>query len=387
MKNKNTAKNKNYLYVIGTIFLIALIVLIIYLIIKQVQKDDEDENNTTAETPVNPPKSSFKLRTRANLKNNYLALSKNGLFLGILNGSKVTVKKIESDYSLTDIGQQFTISNFLPESIQISEDGNRILTETNPRGFTVYSFDGTDWLPLEITEYVLDERRENGAIRLADDGNAVCYIQPTGENNGIICREITNIDVPGDGIYVIKTGYIFREYLTVQGTDLSDPPPQYYDPTILALSLDLNKAAYVSKLNKEVYLFNTSSFDPAQFVQNAIVFENSNIKPKEVMFSPDANYLGVLWDNEIEVYNVETSFKATRILKKNSFGQGLSNIYMSNNVIAFTNDNNQTYQQEFTGEEKVISYKGNRQSLLKSDSSIFVRSLNEDNIEIYSKEN
>jgi hypothetical protein len=53
----------------------------------------------------------------------------------------------------------------------------------------------------------------------------------------------------------------------------------------------------------------------------------------------------------------------------------------------FTNDNNQTYQQEFTGEEKVISYKGNRQSLLKSDNSIFVRSLNEDNIEIYSKEN
>ena len=105
------------------------------------------------------------------------------------------------------------------------------------------------------------------------------------------------------------------------------------------------------------------------------------------MFSPNGNYLGVLWDNEIEVYNTETSFKATRILKKNSFGKGLSNISMSNNVIVFTNDNNQTYQQEFTGEEKVISYKGNRQSLLKFDNSIFVRSLNEDNIEIYSKQN
>ena len=385
MKNKNIDKNKNYLYIIGTIFLIGLIVLIIYLIIKQVNKGDDDENNTTVKTPVDPPKNLFKLRKRENLKNNYLALSKNGLFLGILNGSKVTVKKIESDYSLTNIGQTFNISDFLPESIQISEDGTRILTETNPRGFTVYSFDGNEWLQLEVESNVLNERRDNGAIRLADDGNALCYIDKASSYNNIVCREITNIDVPYDGIYFIKAGLILREKF--YPSDNFDSPPIYYDPTILALSLDLEKAAYVSKNNKEVYLFNTSNIDPTKFVENAIIFENSNIKPKEVMFSPNGNYLGVLWDNEIEVYKTETSFKATRILKKNSFGKGLSNISMSNSVIAFTNDNNQTYQQEFTGEEKLISYKGNRQSLLKSDNSIFIRSLNEDSIEIYSKEN
>ena len=186
MKNKNSVKNKNYLYIIGTIFLIALIVLIIYLIIKQVNKGDDDENKTTAKTPINPPTNSFKLRKRLNLKNNYLALSKNGLFLGILNGSKVTVKKIESDYSFTNIGQTFNISNFLPESIQISEDGTRILTETNPAGFTVYSFDGNDWLPLEVNQNVLNERRENGAIRLADDGNGLCYTGIASSNNAII---------------------------------------------------------------------------------------------------------------------------------------------------------------------------------------------------------
>jgi hypothetical protein len=382
MKNKNIDKNKNYLYIIGTIFLIGLIVLIIYLIIKQGNKGDDDENNTTVKTPVDPPKNLFKLRKRENLKNNYLALSKNGLFLGILNGSKVTVKKIESDYSLTNIGQTFNISDFLPESIQISEDGTRILTETNPRGFTVYSFDGNEWLQLEVHSNVLNDRRDNGAIRLADDGNALCYIsREYSDINRIVCIEITNTDVPYDGTYFIKAVLIIREKSDLDG------PPVYYDPTILALSLDLEKAAYVSKHNKEVYLFNTSNIDPKKFVQDAIIFENSNIKPKEVMFSPNGNYLGVLWDNEIEVYKTETSFKATRILKKNSFGKGLSNISMSNSVIAFTNDNNQTYQQEFTGEEKLISYKGNRQSLLKSDNSIFVRSLNEDSIEIYSKEN
>ena len=383
MENKNSVKNKNYLYIIGTFFLIALIVLIIYLIIKQVNKGDDDENNTTVKTPVDPPTNLFKLRKRENLKNNYLALSKNGLFLGILNGSKVTVKKIESDYSLTNIGQTFNVSDFLPESIQISEDGTRILTETNPRGFTVYSFDGNEWLQLEVNSNVLNGRRENGAMRLADDGNALCYIDEDADYNQIVCREITNIDVPYDGIYYIKDGFIRREDIYYTNTD----DLIYYDPTILALSLDLEKAAYVSKPNKEVYLYNTSNIDPTKFLETPIIFENSNIKPKEVMFSPNGNYLGVLWDNEIEVYNTETSFKATRILKKNSFGKGLSNISMSNSVIAFTNDNNQTYQQEFTGEEKVISYKGNRQSLLKSDNSIFVRSLNEDNIEIYSKEN
>ena len=367
-------KNKGYLKILAIISVIIIASVIIWFVFKEINKNKDKKKPPI--TNVGLPNGELIEDNRVEkttefLPHNYIAMNPEGKCLAILNGFKVSVKKIENDLTLTSIGQEYDsdVENggdleFEPKIVQISNDCNRLLL-TNDTEFMTLTFDGTSWIQGFVDNV---EQRDYGDVALSPNG--LNYCANSGDNAITVPARIDCTDF----LDLVN----FRDTIILQD-ETSDPTTV---KSKLALNLDDSRLAYVSKPTSQVFVYSADPTNISRWSNSFVKLDG--VSPREIAFSPDGNYLGVLWSDEIAVYDVKVVNVAQKIFNKFNIGSGLSNISMSNKFIAFNNNNNETYQQEFKDKKNYIKYQGRGQTLLSSNDEIYVRGLN-NNISIFAK--
>ncbi len=368
--------NKRYLKIFAIIIIIIAISLIIWFIIKEINKNEDNPPPSKVTLPTNELIEDDRTeKTSEFLPHNYLAMNPEGTCLAILNGFKVSVKKIENDFSLTSIGQEYDSNfettgelEFEPKIIEISNDCSRLLISNDTEFMTLF-FDGTNWTVEQVDN---EEQRDNGGVVISPDGLYYCassdtfiFGEPENDSPLIHCTDFLDLTS-------YRNSILLRDETSNDLTFKSK----------LALNLDNSRLAYTSKPNSQVFVYSSNPSNVSLWSESFVKLDGSS--PREIAFSPDGKYLGVLWNDEVAVYDVKVTDVATKIFSKSNVGSGLSNISMSNKFIAFNNNNSETYQQEFKDRKNYIKYTGRGQTLLSANDAIYVRGLN-NNISIFAK--
>jgi hypothetical protein len=364
--------NKTYLKIFAIIILIIVISLIIWFVIKENNKKEDKPPPSKVNLPTNELIEDDRIEKNSEfLPHTYIAMNPEAKCLAILNGFKVSVKKIENDFSLTSIGQEYDSNfenggqlEFQPQIIEISNDCTRLLISNYSEFMTLF-FDGTSWV---VEQVDISEKRENGGVVLSPDGLYYCGNSDEGgvfsDPPAIKCTDFLDLT-------------FYRNTIILTGED-----PNTTIESKLALNLDNSRLAYTSIPTSQVFVYSSDPSNVSSWSESFVKLDGTS--PREIAFSPDGNYLGVLWNDEVAVYDVKVTDVATKIFTKSNVGSGLSNISMSNKFIAFNNNNSETYQQEFKDRKNYIKYKGRGQSLLSANDAIYVRGLN-NNISIFGK--
>ena len=401
MKNKN---NNLYFKIGGLILIILFIGLIIWFLYPKGKSEEEDENEidkpNKPTVPVGVDGEKFKLiqddrkiKRIEFLPNDNVTINPNGTCLALTKGIKIKIMNIETNFTTTQIGQEIDLSNVFDDqnedkilrSIQISDDCSNILAKSN-LDFFVYSYNGSNWVRQVVDQLDL---RQFGDIALSQNQKLYCSI-----NNGfgnpdqdfLQCRQINCRYFGNDEADSIE----FRNFIP-----FCEEPNQFDElPTHIALSLDNNKLAYTSDRIERVYIYTVDPLDSNKWSNNILKIRLQNedgpvfgASPNGLKFSPDGLYLGVIWPDSVDVYDVSIEGKALRIFNRTDVGLGLKNIFMSNNIIVFTNDEGTTYKQDFIPVENKYNYtvsSGNAKTVISSNDNIVIRGIG-NNIELLSK--
>ncbi|MCP4971965.1 MAG: hypothetical protein GY932_15420 [Arcobacter sp.] len=401
MKNKN---NNLYFIIAGVIIIILFLVLIIWFLYPEEKSEEDDENET--DTPNRPTvpvgvdgekfnliQDDRKIKRIEFLPNDNITINPNGTCLALTKGIKIKIMNIETNFTTTQIGQEIDLSNVFDEqnedailqSIQISDDCSNILAKSK-LDFFVYSYNGSNWVRQVVDQL---DFRVSGDIALSQNQKLYCSI-----NNGfgnpdpdlIPCRQI-NCRYFGNNE---EDSIEFRNLIPF----CEEPNIIEESPTHIALSLDNTKLAYTSDRIEQVYIFTVDPLDSNKWSNNILKIRLQNedgpvfgASPNGLKFSPDGLYLGVIWPDSVDVYDVSIEGKALRIFNRTDVGLGLKNIFMSNNIIVFTNDEGTTYKQDFIPVENKYNYtvsSGNAETVISSNDSIVLRGIG-NNIELLSK--
>ena len=401
MKSKN---NNLYFNLGGLILIILFIVLIIWFLYPKGKSEEEDENEidkpNKPTVPVGVDDEKFnliqddrKIKRIEFLPNDNVTINPNGTCLALTKGIKIKIMNIETNFTTTQIGQEIDLRNVFDDqnedeilrSIQISDDCSNILAKSN-LDFFVYSYNGSNWVRQVVDDL---DYRSYGDIALSPNQKLYCSV-----NNGfgnpdpdlLSCRQINCRYFGNDEADSIE----FRNLIP-----FCEEPNQFEElPTHIALSLDNTKLAYTSDRIEQVYIYTVDPLDLNKWSNNILKIRLQNedgpvfgASPNGLKFSPDGIYLGVIWPDSVDVYDVSIEGKALRIFNRNDVGFGLKNIFMSNNIIVFTNDEGTTYKQDFIPVENKYNYtvsSGNANTVISSNDNIVIRGIL-NNIELLSK--
>ncbi|MCP4484139.1 MAG: lactonase family protein [Arcobacter sp.] len=367
MKNK---KRNNI--IIFALFSLVIISVIIYLVITR--NDKENGKIVTGGGNGDNGEDNDNVNLNLDLKNSYslsnikkIAMTPDGSKLTVLLVTEFEVYDINSRYETVKISTGVDMENFFTSladlnDIQISENGEIILVSNNSE-FNVFKFNGTTWNLETVNEL---DRRENGGIALSPNGLIYCA---NGQNS--VSMEI-NCSVIGDGSR-------FRNNILLpnEAGELNSSTNSF---TKLALNKDNSRLAYTSFPTSEIYLFSPDPNDSNIWSSN--IQKLGGVGPREIAFSPDGKYLGVLWNKYITVYNVEEENRTYEVFNK-SYNSTLTNINMSNEVIAFSTSENLTIRQDFKN-NKSIDIDGSFFTQMSANSDLVVLGdLNENRIDIY----
>jgi hypothetical protein len=401
MKNIN---NNSYFKIGGLILIILFIGLIIWFLYPKGKSEEEDENEidkpNKPTVPVGVDDEKFnliqddrKIQRVEFLPNDNITINPNGTCLALTKGIKIKIMNIETDFTTTQIGQEIDLSNVFDDqnedeilqSIQISDDCSNILAKSK-LDFFVYSYNGSNWVRQVVDQ--LDFRR-SGDIALSQNQKLYCSM-----NNGwgnpdpdlIPCRQMNCRYFGNDEADSIE----FRNIIP-----FCEEQNSFDDlPTHIALSLDNTKLAYTSDIIQQVYIYTVDQEDSNKWSNNILKIRLQNeegpvfgASPNGLKFSPDGLYLGVIWPDSVDVYDVSIEGKVLRIFNRTDVGLGLKNIFMSNNIIVFTNDEGTTYKQDFIPVENKYNYtvsSGNAKTVISSNDNIVIRGLG-NNVELLSK--
>ena len=401
MKNIN---NNLYFKIGGLILIILFIGLIIWFLYPKGKSEEEDENKidkpNKPTVPVGVDDEKFnlilddrKIQRIEFLPNDNITINPNGTCLALTKGIKIKIMNIETDFTTTQIGQEIDLSNVFDDqnedeilqSIQISDDCSNILAKSK-LDFFVYSYNGSNWVRQVVDQL---DFRVSGDIALSQNQKLYCSI-----NNGfgnpdpdfLQCRQINCRYFGNDEADSIE----FRNIIP-----FCEEPNQFEElPTHIALSLDNTKLAYTSDRIEQVYIYTVDQEDSNKWSNNILKIRLQNedgpvfgASPNGLKFSPDGLYLGVIWPDSVDVYDVSIEGKVLRIFNRTDVGLGLKNIFMSNNIIVFTNDEGTTYKQDFIPVENKYNYtvsSGNAKTVISSNDNIVIRGIG-NNIELLSK--
>ena len=401
MKNIN---NNLYFKIGGLILIILFIGLIIWFLYPKGKSEEEDENKidkpNKPTVPVGVDDEKFnlilddrKIQRIEFLPNDNITINPNGTCLALTKGIKIKIMNIETDFTTTQIGQEIDLSNVFDDqnedeilqSIQISDDCSNILAKSK-LDFFVYSYNGSNWVRQVVDQL---DFRVSGDIALSQNQKLYCSI-----NNGfgnpdpdlLSCRQINCRYFGNDEADSIE----FRNIIP-----FCEEPNQFEElPTHIALSLDNTKLAYTSDRIEQVYIYTVDQEDSNKWSNNILKIRLQNedgpvfgASPNGLKFSPDGLYLGVIWPDSVDVYDVSIEGKVLRIFNRTDVGLGLKNIFMSNNIIVFTNDEGTTYKQDFIPVENKYNYtvsSGNAKTVISSNDNIVIRGIG-NNIELLSK--
>ena len=356
-------KNKKIINLIAVfLFILVIISVIIYFLTRN---DSKDKTNGTGSSEISNDLKR-ELKNSINQVFTTIAMTPDKSRLAILLESGFEVYDITSDYELrkitTGVDLENTFTSLRFNDLQISDDSEKILIAGN-KEFQVFTFNGTEWQVDVINEL---DRRENGGLALSPNGLIYCA---NGKNS--VSMEIN--------CTVIGNASRFRNNILLENEagELNSASNSF---SKLALNKDNNRLAYTSLPTSEIYLFSPDPNDSNSWSTN--ILKIGGIGPREITFSPDGKYLGVLWNKYCSVYNVEEKNRSYEVFSK-AYNSTLSNIDMSNEVIAFSTSDNLTVRNNFKN-DKSINIDGFYETQMSADDSVLVLGeTNQNKIEIY----
>jgi len=369
MKNKK----KTNIIIVALLSLV-IISVIIYIVIKTNDKGNDTKGKTSGGNNGDNVGNNDNVNLNLDLKNSFteenfnkIAMTPDGSRLTILFPSEFEVFDINSLYEIVRVSTGVDMEDYFTSlrditGIQISENGETLLVSGNLE-FKAFKFNGTTWNQEQVNEL---DRRENGGLALSPTGLIYCA---NGQNS--VSMEI-NCSVIGDGSR-------FRNNILLQNEagELNSSSNSF---TKLAINKDNSRLAYTSFPTSEIYLFSPDPNDSNIWSSN--IQKLGGVGPRDIAFSPDGKHLGVLWNKYITVYNVEEENRTYEVFNK-SYNSTLSNINMSNEVIAFSTGEDLTIRQDFKN-NKSIDIDGSYFTQMSADSDLVVLAdFDENKIDIY----